>query len=468
MSIQINLTPRVATVIQEVDVLVVGGGPAGIGAAISASYDGSNVLLLEKNGFLGGNITKSYVEGCNYFLNGTGFEPGGVWAKMENGYKAIYGRGHDLRPGTTFRFSSEYLKIYLDKFLKEHGVEVLFHSFVNEVVIEEQKIKAVIIQTKQGPQAVVAKTIVDCSGDADVAFAAGIPFEQGRATDGLCQPGTLSFRVAGVDAPSLLADGKDVLNEVGLVYRENYRAGITGLSCKRQDLPFGRLTPGGQVSYLNYPCSYGVDATDIASLSQAEQECRGYIEEMLDYARKNMYGFEKVELANIATEISFRDSRRIKGRYQLTIEDLTSARHFEDCIAVYPQFYDMLSPDAYMDGDGTVEGRGYEGHIYSLPKDDTLFQIPYRCLIPEGIDNLLVAGRSISAEHVAQSGIRAISCCMATGEAAGAAAALASKNQIATDKVSIMQLQDCLRKQGAKLPPKNTSLSGQLTVEQLD
>jgi len=449
--LKINVASKEAKIIREVDVLVVGGGPAGIGAAVSASYDGSEVLLLEKGGFLGGNITKSYVEGCNYFLAKTDFELGGVWAKMEAGYKAIYGRGHDLRPGTTFRFSSEYLKIFLDNFLKEHGVEVLFHSFVNEVVCDEQKITAVIIQTKQGPQAVLAKTIVDCTGDADVAFAAGVEFEQGRATDGLCQPGTLSFRVAGIDSPALLEDGKDVLNEVGRIYKENYRAGRTGLNCKRQDLPFGRLTPGGQVSYLNYPCAYGIDATDITSLSQAEQECRGYIHEMLDYARKNMFGFEKAELSNIATEISFRDSRRIKGKYQLSIDDLTNARDFEDCIAVYPQFFDMLSPDAYMDGDGTVEGKGYEGHIYSLPKDNTLFQIPYRSLVPEGITNLLVAGRSISTEHVAQSGIRAISCCMATGEAAGAAAFLASKDNLATDEVNVAELQARLREHGARL-----------------
>ena len=450
--LKVNVASKEVRVICEVDVLVVGGGPAGIGAAISASYDGSKVLLLEKGGFLGGNITKSYVEGCNYFLANTNFELGGVWAKMESAYKAIYGRGHDLRPGTTFRYSSEYLKIFLDNFMKEHHVEVLFHSFVNDVVLKDGAIKAVVIQTKQGPLAVAAKTVVDCSGDADVAFAAGVEFEQGRKTDGLCQPGTLSFRVAGVDAPSLLAEGNDVLNEVGRIYKENYRAGVTGLNCKRQDLPFGRLTSGGQVSYLNYPCAYGIDATDITSISQAEQECRGYIHEMLNYARKNMYGFEKVELSNIATEVSFRDSRRIKGKYQLTITDLTTARIFDDCIAVYPQFFDMLSPDAYMDGDGTVEGQGYEGHIYSLPKDNTLFQIPYRSLVPEGVDNLLVAGRSISAEHVAQSGIRAISCCMATGEAAGAAASLASKDDLATKNVDIVKLQTRLKEQGVRLP----------------
>lgn len=449
--LKINVAPKEAKVIREVDVLVVGGGPAGIGAAVSAAYDGSKVLMLEKGGFLGGNITKSYVEGCNYFLNGTGYEPTGVWAKMETQYKEEYGRGHDLRPGPTFRFSSEYLKIFLDKFMKENNVEVLFHSFVNDVVVEDEEIKAVIIQTKQGPLAVVAKTIVDCSGDADVAFAAGVAFEQGRATDGITQPGTLSFRVAGIDSATLLENGKDVLNIVGGKYNKDYRAGVTGLSCKRQDLPFGRLTPGGQVSYLNYACVYGIDSTDIFGMSSGEMEARGYIREMLDYMRGNMLGFEKAELSSIATEVSFRDSRRINGKYHLTIEDLRTKRHFDDCIGIYPQFYDMLAPDAYMDGDGHVDGGGYKGHIYHLINDGTRYQIPYGALVPQGIKNLLVAGRAISCDHVAQSGIRAIYCCMSTGEAAGAAAAIASKQNIPTELVDIKELQTRLIAQGVKL-----------------
>jgi len=448
----LELKPRVAEVIKEVDVLVVGGGPAGIGAAVSAAYDGSKVLLLEKGGFLGGNITKSYVEGCNYFMRGTGFEPTGVWAKMESQYKEEYGRAHDLRPNSPFRFSSEYLKIFLDKFMKENNVEVFFHSFVNDVVMEDDVIKAVIIQTKQGPKAIVAKSIVDCSGDADVAFAAGITYDQGRDKDGLTQPGTLSFRVAGVDAATLLQDGKDVLKRLGADYKKDYRAGKTGLNCKRQDLPFGRLTPGGQVSYLNYACVYGIDSTDIVGMSQGEQESRVYIQEMLDYMRANMPGFERAELSSIATEVSFRDSRRIRGKYHLTIDDLTSTRHFDDCIAVYPQFYDMLSPDAQMDGDGSLEGKGYEGHIYKMINDGTVFQIPYGALVPQGVKNLLVAGRSISCDHVAQSGIRAISCCMATGEAAGAAAALVSKYGVEAENIDIRELQGNLRNQGVRLP----------------
>ena len=449
---KISLTPREAVVIKEVDVLVVGGGPAGIGAAVSASYGGGKVLLLEKGGFLGGNITKSLVEGCNYFIRNTNHKLGGVWVKMEEGYKAIYGRGHDLRPNSPLRFSSEYLKIYLDKFIAEHNVEVLFHSFVNEVVVKDNNINAVIIQTKQGPKAVVAKVVVDCTGDADVAFACGVPYSQGRDKDGLTQPGSLSFGIAGADTAGLLEDGKDVLQEIGRVYKEEYRAGKTGLTCKRQDLPFGRLTRGTQISYLNYPCAYGIDSTNIEEVSRGEKECRSYINEMMYYMRDNMPGFERAELTRIATEMGFRDSRRIKGKYTLTIEDMTESKHFDDCIATYCQFYDMLAPDAYMDGDGSLKGGGYEGHIYTPVVDDRIFEIPYGALVPENIDNLLVAGRSISCTHVAQSGIRAISCCMATGEAAGGAADIAAKENVKTQNVNIAVLQDRLKGQGVFLP----------------
>ena len=454
---RINLSPRVANVIHEVDILVVGGGPAGIGAAISSSYGGAKVLLLEKNGFLGGNITKSYVETCNYFMKDTPFQSCGVYAKMETQYKERYGRSDDLRPDSPHRFSSEYLKIFLDTFMKDHNVNVLFHSFVNEVVMNGPIIESIIIQTKQGPQAIIAKQIIDCTGDGDVAFAAGAPFEIGRDKDHLTQPGTLSFRIAGVNSAKLLEDGKDKLKEIGLKYKEEYRAGKTGLSCKRQDLPFGRLTAGSQVTYVNYPCAYGFDPTDIQGLSRGEQECRTYIDEMIHYMRGNMEGMERVELASIATEICFRDSRRIKGKYHLSINDMTEGRAFDDVIGVYPQFYDMLSPDAYMDGDGSLAGGGYNGHIYVPIEGDKSFEIPYGSLVPQGIENLLVAGRCISSDHVAQSGIRAISACMLTGEAAGAAAAIALADQVAPASVAIGKLQKTLFEQGVTLPERITS-----------
>ena len=451
---KIEIKSKVLDVTRQTDVLVVGGGPAGIGAAVAAAWQGSKVMLLEKHGFLGGNITASYVETCNYFFRGTPFEPSGVWADMESKYRAIFGRSHDIRPNANNRFSSEYLKIFLDGYLREAGVEVLLHSFVNDVVMEGDKIAAVIIQSKQGPIAIQAGMVIDATGDGDVAYSAGIPFEMGRDTDHLCQPGTLSFRIAGVNAALMIANGEDQLREIGRQYKADYRAGLTGLPCKRQDLPFGRLTPGGQVSYVNYPCAYGVDSTSIDDMSRAEAECRSYILDMVYYMREHFVGMEHVELASIATEVCFRDSRRIAGRYRLTIEDMESNRHFKDVIAVYPRFYDMLAPDAYMDGDGSVEGKGYKGHIYEHDTEGRSFEIPYLSLVPEKVNNLLVSGRCISCDHVAESGIRAISACTQTGQAAGIAAVLALKGNVIPADIDIVELQGVLRKQGVVLPEK--------------
>ncbi len=436
---------------QEVDILVVGGGPAGVGAAVSAARQGSSVILLEKKGFLGGNITGSYVETCNHFLYGTSFEASGIYAEIEEKYKSQFGRSHDIRINSAHRFSSEYLKIFLDEFLQNEGIEIKFHSFVNDVVVENNMIQCVIIQSKQGPLAIKAKVVIDTTGDGDVAFSAGVPFEQGRDLDGLCQPGTTNFRIAGVDVNKLTADG-DKLKTIGKKFKEDYRAGLTGLRCKRQDLPFGRLTKGGQISYVNYPCAYGINPTDVDDLSRGEIECRQYILEFLDYAKNNFEGFENVELASIAPEIGFRDSRRIKGVYRLTKEDIEAQTIFDDAIAIYPRIYDMLAPDAFMDGDGKMEGEGYKGHIYEPIVDDRSYTIPYRSLLPIAINNLIVAGRCISTDHVAEGSIRGISACMMTGQAAGAAAGISCTYNINPKDINIKELQSILKAEGVNLP----------------
>ncbi|HWT26317.1 MAG TPA: FAD-dependent oxidoreductase, partial [Mobilitalea sp.] len=264
-------------------------------------------------------------------------------------------------------------------------------------------------------------------------------------------PGTTNFRIAGVDVAKL-TEGGDKLKVIGKKYKEDYRAGLTGLHCKRQDLPFGRLTAGGQISYVNYPCAYGIDPTSVDDLSRGEIECREYILEFLQYAKENFEGFENIELASIAPEIGFRDSRRIKGLYRLTKEDTEAQTIFEDAIAVYPRIYDMLAPDAYMDGDGKMEGEGYKGHIYEPITDDRFYTIPYRSLLPINVDNLIVAGRCISADHVAESSIRGISACMMTGQAAGAAASMAVKGKTLPKEINVKDLQGILKSQGIELP----------------
>jgi ribulose 1,5-bisphosphate synthetase/thiazole synthase len=445
----VTIKPKEVQVAYEVDVLVIGGGPAGIGAAVSAARQRATTMLLEKRGFLGGNITAAYVETCNWFLNGTKFSAYGLYEEIENAYRAEYGRSHDIRENSPHRFSSDYLRIFLDELMEKEKVHVLLHSFVNDVVTEDGHIKAVIIQTKNGPQAVAAKQVVDATGDADVAFAAGVKCKTGRDGDGFCQPGTLNFRVVGVDANYLTEHG-DKLREIGGQFRRDYLAGKTKLKCLRKDLPFGRLTNAGMISYINYPCSYKIDPVNIKDLTRGEMECRSYIKQFYHYMKNNFTGFENIELASIAPEIGFRDGRRIQGKYVLTHEDIEAGKTFDDSVCVFPRLYDMLAPDGNMLGDGALEGLGFKGHIFvHIKEDDTRsFQVPYRCLLPENTSNLLVAGRCISTTHVAESSIRAIYACMLTGQAAGTAAAVSVRSGLSPDKIKVSELQTELKGQG--------------------
>jgi hypothetical protein len=445
----ITIKPKEVEITEQVQVLVVGGGPAGIGAAVSAARRGAAVLLLEKRGFLGGNITAAYVETCNWFLHGTRFSACGLYAEIESAYRAEWGRSHDVRENAPHRFSSEYLRIFLDELMAKEKVQVLLHSFVNDVVVEDGHIRAVIIQTKNGPQAVAADIVVDATGDGDVAFAAGVPYKKGRDKDGYCQPGTLNFRVAGVDVKYLTGQG-DKLKEIGKQFEKDYLAGRTGLDCRRKDLPFGRLTGAGIISYINYPCSYMIDPTSNADLTRGEIECRRYIKQFFEYMRRNFRGFEGLELASIAPEIGFRDSRRIEGKYTLTHEDIENGVVFDDTVCVFPRMYDMLSPDGFMGGDGALSGMGNKGHIFvHITGDDTrTFGVPFRCLLPAKTDNLLVAGRCISTSHVAESSVRAIYACMLTGQAAGTAAAIASASSRIPEQVEIETLRADLSRQG--------------------
>ncbi len=443
---------REIEVLYQADVVVAGGGPAGIGAAVAAAREGKHTILLEKRAYLGGNITACYVENCNYFLKNTEFKAEGVYAEIEQRCREKYGTDN-IRKGNPNAFNSEYLKVFLDEFVSEEGVQVFFHSFVNEVILnqDKDKIEAVIVQTKKGPAAIKAEVYVDTTGDADIAFGAGVPFEQGREKDGLCQPGTVNVRLAGADVEALSKDDGR-LSEIGREYKEAYRAGETGLECKRQDLPFGRLTKGGQISYVNYACEYFLDPTDIADLTKGEMKCRQYIIELYQYLKTNYHELRNIEIASIAPEIGFRDSRRIIGEHYLTIEEMEQQKHFEDVIAVFPRFYDMLAPDAEMDGDGNVMGKGYKGHIFEPITDNRVFEIPYRSLLPVNMKNLLTAGRCLSADHVAESGVRAILLCMLTGEAAGTAAAISVEKKAGPKEICVKDLQKRLKEKNISLP----------------
>jgi hypothetical protein len=444
----VTIPAQTAEVVYKADVVVVGGGPAGIGASVAAARQGANVMLLEKRGFLGGNITSAYVETCNHFFIYNGFESYGIYKDIEDKYKEKFGDSHNLRK-PPFRFSSEYFKIFIDEYVTNAGVKILLHSTVRDVIIEDDKIKYVIVQTKEQPVAVECGMVIDATGDGDIAYRAGVPFEMGRPQDGLCMGGTTNFRVAGVNTERILQYEND-LSTVGEMYRQAVRRGETKeVENPREYPPMGRLTPGGQVTYINYADVHNINPLKIEDLTKAEIKARRITLQMYNYLKNHYEGFENSELSAIAPEMGFRDSRRIQGLYKLTKEDIEADKSFEDGIAVFPRFYDYFSQDGKQDGDGTWElGRPIPPWIFQPSYDKRCYEIPYRCLVPGKTENLLVSGRCISADNLAESSIRAIFACMQTGEAAGTAAAIAIKEGVTPKGVNIAKLRETLKSNG--------------------
>jgi len=425
---------------EETDILVVGGGPAGIGAAIQAARNGAQVILVERHGFLGGNITACYVETCNHFLFKHPDKVGGLYKEIEEKYKQQFGRSDDIRSDfPAHRFSSEYLKVFLDKFFEENKVKILYHTLAVDVLKEDNYVRGVVIASKSGLEIILAKIIIDTTGDADVAAYAGVDFLKGRELDGLCQPGTLNFRLCGVNVEKFLKKGAQYYSNI---LRNMQEDKTSGLSCPRKTAPMGRLTSSGMLSYINFSDVYRIDPTNVEDITRGEIIARRQIIEFIEFIKKYWDGFENCELVSFAPIIGFRDSRRIIGEYTLTQEDIDVGRYFPDEIVRYPRFYDMLSLTGRWDDSDT---------LYIEVQPDKEFSIPYRCLLPISVENLLVAGRCISTEHIAEASIRAISACMATGEAAGTAAALAINNRTSPRKVDISLLRERLQKQGAKL-----------------
>ncbi|MDR2932117.1 MAG: FAD-dependent oxidoreductase [Oscillospiraceae bacterium] len=440
----VTIPERTATVKEEADLLVVGGGPAGIAAAIAGARQGLSVVLLERRGFLGGTVTGGSVGLYNHFTAKAGFATSGIARELETQYRTRYGRSFFVTAHESFH--TEYLKIFLDDFVLREKIKIYFHSFVSDVLMKDGCIDAVLVHTKQGATAFKARMVIDATGDGDIAYFAGVPYKMGRKTDGLCQPGTLMFAVAGVDVETF----RHLPGSVGAVtgmMRRLRDAGIWGLSHGR--IPsVCSLTEGGIIQHLNFTELYGVDATDSEQVSAAEIRARRQIEEVIDYMRKNIVGMENIELAFITPEICFRESRRIDAEYELTFHDIENDTKFDDGIALFPRFYDMHSVDNRWEEGNVEEGVG-NLHIYG--QKGRAATIPYRCLVPVKAENLLVTGRCICADPVALSCIRQVQACIQTGQAAATAMAMAIKERTTPRKIDTAALRQNLSAQGMAL-----------------
>ena len=422
-------------IIDEVDVLVVGGGPAGIGAALSAARLGAKTLIVEQFNCLGGVATSG---GHNHFSLFTSWGAhderivGGVAEEMR---RRMLDGGYATYSGGCLDFDVEGIKILFDRMTAEAGVDVLYYTFYCDTLTEGDTVVGGIIQNKSGRGAILAHRVVDCTGDGDAAYHAGAAFEQGRPQDGRCQPCTLMFTIGGVDWPRVAE------------WRANYQRREVWLKAQAEGImePFQDQIMGfwhtdvlpDQVG-VNMTHLVDVDTTRARDLTWATIEGRRQAHHLVDVFRQVVPGMEKCYLISTAPALGLRESRRIAGVVTLAAEDVMSGRRWADAVCYGSFFIDIHNP----------AGPGMSGQTWR-PAPGFHYQIPYRAMVPEKIDDLLVAGRCISTDHVALGSTRIMSTCMALGQAAGAAAMLSLHEEVPPRELDAQLLRMQLRKQGA-------------------
>jgi glycine/D-amino acid oxidase-like deaminating enzyme len=456
----ITLPPRAALIAADTDVLVVGGGPAGIGAALGAADAGGAVVLAERYGFLGGNATAALVmplmsfhtqraafeqaDGAKLFPTDHGPGEPVVAGALARLLSLLVATGGAIAPGRatgyTVPFDPEAFKLAALELLDQAGVQLLFHAFASGV-IDGGPLRGVVFETKSGPVVVRARTVIDCTGDGDVAARAGADYEIGRDRDGLVQPMTLMFRMVEFQRAAFEAYVREHPEQWRGVHglwdlvRQAAEAGE--LELPREDILFFGTPHPREVS-VNSTRVVRVLATDVFDWSLAEIESRRQMRQIAAFLCRYVPGFENAYVAQSGVHTGVRETRRIVGDYRLTADDVLAARKFEDVVARGSYPVDIHNPK----GSGTVLRRLPEGEAYD---------IPLRCLLPRGVDNLLVAGRCLSGSHEAHSSYRVMPIVMATGQAAGVAAALAARHGLSARAVPVAEVQDELIRQGANL-----------------
>lgn len=389
---------------KQYDVIVVGGGFSGAAAAIAAARRGMEVLLIEKSNCFGGAAVNCLVNPFMYY-----------WTNDPATKKPIYLCNGIFReilteltamkamPENSSVFHEEYLKLILQRMILKENVHVLFHTYLTGVRMDNGKVKSVLVSNKEGPGEYAARYFIDCTGDGDLAVLAGYPYHLGREKDHLCQPMTLCFRVAGVDLKAF----EKSYDSINPLYQQFQREGKIK-NPRENILVFENVVDG--VLHFNSTRIVRKNPVSGEEKTQAELEAREQVFELFHFLRENIDGFQHSQLLSTAMEIGVRESRMIEGEYLLTQEDLVACTKFDDGVVCGNYDIDIHNPE----GSGT-------SHYYF--KDGEYYTIPYRCLVPKGSRNLLVAGRCISSTHEAQASYRIMPICCCLGEAAGIAAA---------------------------------------------
>jgi len=449
---QIGEGSKKIPVIADTDVLVVGSGPAGLAASISAAREGVSTMLVERYGCFGGVITQVGVESIAWYRYDGTTDIEGIGIEFEN--RAVEMGAAKKCPGSQgTAIDAEMFKYVADRMVTESGIVPLLHSLVVEPVMDGSKVTGIIVENKSGRCAILAKRVIDASGDADIAFRAGAPCYK-TAKDEMMGV-TVMFSCAGVDKdrfleyvrghPSTFGDwgkkwkikttGKEDNLRSPYLEEPFERARKDGIIPK--DLPsiagtWSTITDAGEAPNMNMIYLTGYDCTDAWDLTRAEIDGR----ELAMYAIKAMKayvpGFEGAKLRNFGMTLGTRDSRKIIGRYNLTGHDVMNQARFDDSIGIFPEFLD-----------------GYG--VLALPTTGRYFQIPYGSLVPKRVDNLLMAGRCVAGDKLSHAATRSMMCCTVTGQGAGVAAAVSIKENLKPNDVDVRKVQEALKRQQVRI-----------------
>jgi len=448
-------------VIAEPDVLVVGAGPAGIGAAVAAARLGAKTMLIERYGFMGGNLTIAMVNPMFTFHDVDGKQViRGIAGEVVDRLIALSASpGHvsDLTfdNASMTPFDPEGMKLLLFDMCEEAGVELMLHTVVADAIAKDGRVEAVIVESKSGRQAIKPKIVIDCSADADIVARIGAPFVKGRESDGAMQPVTLFYRIAGIDIPRLKQwmkdnrqllkdspndeqiDGSEALAFLGMndLIKQAMEQGEWPSDAAPRILMY-ELPRQGQIA-VNCTRLQGIDGTKTEDLTKAESITRRQAWQIHQFMKKYIGGFEDSYILDTGAQVGIRETRRIIGDYTMTEEDVLSSRAFEDGIACGTFAIDIHPPDG--------EQQVFTG------SGKAVYEIPYRSLLPQGVNNLLVAGRSISATHTAFGSVRVMATAMGIGQGAGTASAIALRDHCDTRSVDVAKVRQSLLEQGQYL-----------------